>query len=144
MRPSNYIKAFTYSDNEHLLIFSTRNCSKTIIKKNAWEVLEHSAITPENESILKKVGLLVDDREEEKRSLSRARAELDYNYTVVDIIVVLNLDCNFACKYCYEGDMKGRIYMSEETAADLIDFIRQRFDYKKRLSTLISMVESPC
>jgi uncharacterized protein len=35
--------------------------------------------------------------------------------------VVLNLDCNLACGYCYEEDFRGNIYMSEATAQLLVD-----------------------
>jgi uncharacterized protein len=133
MEPSNYLKAFTHAGNKDLLLlFSTRHCSKIIISKNTWKASESCTFSPENEAVLKRLGMLVNETEEEKRSISRIFEDLNKNSSSIDIIVVLNLDCNFACKYCYEGDMKGRIYMSEETAADLIDFIRKRFDQDKK------------
>jgi uncharacterized protein len=133
MEPSNYLKAFTHADKEDLLLlFSTRHCSKITIKKDTWKASESCTLTPENEAVLKRLGMLVYDREEEKRSISCVFEELNRNNTSIDIIAVLNLDCNFACKYCYEGDLKGRIYMSEATAASLIDFIRKRFDQNKK------------
>ncbi len=39
--------------------------------------------------------------------------------------VVLNLDCNLACTYCYEGGMKGRHYMSPETARLLAEMVER-------------------
>ena len=35
--------------------------------------------------------------------------------------MVLNLDCNLACGYCYQEDFRGNIYMSEATAQLLVD-----------------------
>jgi len=133
MKPSNYHRVFAHAyKKDSLLLFSTRYCSKIIIKRNIWKSSQNTELSQESEAILKRLGMIVDDREEEKRSISCSFEELNNNNTSLDIIAVLNLDCNFACRYCYEGDMKGRIYMSEETAADLIDFIRQRFDHKKK------------
>jgi len=133
MQPSNYYKAFSFTDKrDALLLYSTRYCSKIIVEKETWKAAEMNLLSAENRSVLQRLGLLVDERDEEKKSVSCVFEELNKKSTSVDILVVLNLDCNFACKYCYEGDMKGRIYMSEGTAAALIDFIRNRLDPKKK------------
>jgi uncharacterized protein len=133
MLPSKYLKTFTPDGKEdNLLLFSTRHCSKILIDKETWKAIERCALSPENEAVLQRLGMLVKDRDEEKRSISCLFEEHNRNNTSIDIIVVLNLDCNFACKYCYEGDIKGRKYMSEATAAPLIDFIRKRFDQDKK------------
>jgi len=133
MQPSNYHKAFAPADKkDSLLLFSTRYCSKILIRKETWKAAQENALSAENEAILKGLGMLVNDGDEEKRSVSCVFEELNKNSTSIEIIVVLNLDCNFACKYCYEGDIKGRIYMSEGTAATLIDFIRKRLDQDKK------------
>ena len=39
-------------------------------------------------------------------------------------IIVLNLDCNLACTYCFEGQRKGKHYLSERTADKLLAFVR--------------------
>ncbi len=39
--------------------------------------------------------------------------------------MVLNLDCNLACPYCYEDSFRGKNYMSAETAALLVETIRR-------------------
>jgi len=40
-------------------------------------------------------------------------------------LVVMTLDCNLACTYCYEGGVKGRHYMSSEPADILINYIER-------------------
>jgi uncharacterized protein len=133
MQPSKYLKAFTHADREDsLLLFSTRYCSKLIIKRDTWEAAEHCSLPPEKEAVLSRLGMLVGNRGDEKVSVSGTFEELNKHNTSCNTIVVLNLDCNFACKYCFEGALKGRIYMSEETAADLTNFIRNRFDQNKK------------
>jgi uncharacterized protein len=134
MLPSNYLKIYPYNETQdQLILFSTMQSSKILVKKETWEAMERQLLSPENEIVLQKLGMIVEDRDEEKRAVSCHFEELNKTNTGLDIIVVLNMDCNFACKYCYEGDMKGRIYMSEGTAARLIDFIRKRFTEDKRV-----------
>jgi uncharacterized protein len=133
MLPSNYLKIYPYDEaQDQLLLFSTIQSSKILVKKEIWEAMERSLLSPENEIVLQKLGMIVEDRDEEKRAVSCHFEELNKTNTGLDLIVVLNMDCNFACKYCYEGDMKGHIYMSEGTATRLIDFIRKRFTEDKR------------
>ena len=48
------------------------------------------------------------------------------------LTIALTRACNFNCVYCYEHDRKP-IYMSDEVARDLIDFIK-RFPALARLS----------
>lgn len=133
MLPSRYLKTFSTEVKEGpFLLFSTKRCSKILINKETWKAIELSALSPENETALYRLGMLVNNRDEEIKSVSSIFEDINRNNTSIDIIAVLNLDCNFACKYCYEGDMKGRKYMSEGTAAALIDFIRKMFDQDKR------------
>jgi len=134
MLPSNYLKIYPYNEaHNQLLLFSTRLSSKILVKKETWKAMEKCLLSHEDKTVLQKLGMLVEDRDEEKRAVSGVFEELNKKNTTIDIIVVLNLDCNFACKYCFEGNMKGHIYMSEGTAAKLIDFIRKRFTEDKRV-----------
>ena len=52
--------------------------------------------------------------------------ELNTLNTSLRIIVVLNLDCNLACTYCFEGQRKGKWYLSDETADAFIAFVKNR------------------
>lgn len=133
MLPSNYLKTFMPDgENDQVLLFSTRRCSKILLNRETWKAMEACDLTPDDKSILQRLGMLIKDRDEEKRIISSVFEELNRKDTTIDIIAVLNLDCNFACKYCYEGTMKGRIYMPEGIAAKLIDFIKEVFTEDKR------------
>lgn len=53
----------------------------------------------------------------------------------LELTVVLTMACNFACPYCFEGDLKGDRRLSPETADRLIDFTARRLTPKiKKLS----------
>jgi len=51
--------------------------------------------------------------------------------------LVLNLDCNLACSYCYEGGMRGRRYMSPATALHLTEFLENGLNARGKRIELI-------
>lgn len=134
MQLSHYLKAYPCEESPgHLLLFSTRKVSKILLKKETYQTIEKKGrLAPADEALLLKLGMIVGDREEEKRAVHGLFDELNARDPGLNVIVVLNLDCNFACTYCYEGGMKGKLYMSEETADRLIDFIKENFPHSKK------------
>jgi uncharacterized protein len=133
MQLSYYLKVYPFEERpDHLLLFSTRKASKILLKEETFQSIEKGTLSPSDETLLSKLGMIVHDREEEKRAMLGLIDELNASSTGLSLMVVLNLDCNFACVYCYEGDMKGSLYMSDATAAHLIDFIKERFTQDKK------------
>ncbi|MFC1841125.1 geopeptide radical SAM maturase [Thermodesulfobacteriota bacterium] len=135
MQPSFYLKNYPSKEQpEHLFLFSTYQLSKILINEEIYKSMEQGTLSSVNEEILASIGMLVPDREEEKKSVLTLLDKINKMGPGMDFIVVLNLDCNFACKYCFEGELKGDLYMSGETADQLIGFIKGRFaDDKKTL-----------
>jgi len=128
MQISHYLKVYPCEEqSDHLLLYSTKRASLILLKKETFRAIEEGTLSSSDEALLKKIGMVVDDREEEKRSILRLMDELNDKNPELNLVVVLNLDCNFACLYCYEGDMKGNLYMTAETAGRLIDFIKEKF-----------------
>ena len=133
---SKYLKHYTSVENPgYLILFSTRQLSKIQIKEETFKAIKKGEISPENRELLVKLGILVPDAEEEKKSVLTFIEKINKYSPGLDFIVVLNLDCNFACKYCFEGDLKGNLYMSQETADSLVNFIKDKFTDNK--NTLI-------
>jgi len=135
MQLSHYLKVYPYEEKPgHLLLYSTRNASLILLKEDTYHKIEKGSLSPPDEAMLKKLGMVVEDREKEKEAALSLMDEFNETNPELQLVVVLNLDCNFACLYCYEGEMKGHLYMSAETADLLVDFIRKRFtDNKKSL-----------
>ena len=129
MQLSRYHKVYPSEENPgHVLLFSTRTVAKILVKEETYRIAkEGGALSPSSEALLAKLGILVHDREEEQRELLSFFDTLNAMNQGLNLMVALNLDCNFACTYCYEGDMKGKLYMSEETADRLVDFAKARF-----------------
>ncbi len=133
MQPSFYLKIFPWQEKPgYLLLFSTKQASKVLLKEETFRAIERETLSPSDEALLSRLGMIVHDREEEKRTAVTLIDKTNTNNPVLEIMVVLNLDCNFSCIYCYEGDMKGKLYMSDETAERLIDFIRKKLTGDKK------------
>lgn len=133
MQLSRYLKVYPCRERAgYLLLFSTKKASKILIKKETYHAMKKGFLSPSDEALLSRLGFIVEDREAEKRAMLNFFDDANSRDPVLNIIVVLNLDCNFSCIYCYEGDMKGKLYMSDETAGGLIDFIKERFTEDKK------------
>ena len=133
MQLSHYLKTYPCQEKPgHLLLFSTKRSSVIVIKEETFQAIEQATLSPSDEALLFKHGVIVPDREEEKRTMFGLLDTKNTRNPVLNSMVVLNLDCNFACLYCYEGDMKGNRYMADETAALLIDLIKKNFTGEKK------------
>jgi uncharacterized protein len=133
MPPSRYLKTFMADGRkDHVLLFSAMHCSKALVGKETLKAMETNDLTPEDEAALDRLGALVRDRDEEKKAVSCLFDEINKKIATLDVIAVLNLDCNFACRYCFEGSLKGKLYMSDRTAKGLVDFIKEHFNEDMR------------
>ena len=126
MRLSRYVKIFPYSkDHDYLLFFSTRKASKILLHKSILKSLDRGDISPSDERTLSRLGFLVTDLDEEKKEMLGILDAANRRINKFTAIVVMNLDCNLSCRYCYEGGMKGKFYMSSGTANQLVGFIER-------------------
>ncbi len=137
MQLSNYIKTYPYEETPgHFLVYSTRKTSVSLISEKVFDAIENDSLSAEDEASLLKLGIIVPDREAEKRDMRFMMDNLNAKDRCVNISVIINLSCNFTCVYCYEGGLKGSHYMSEYTAGLLINFIKERFTGNKNLINL--------
>jgi uncharacterized protein len=126
MRLSKYIKMFEYDDDpDYLIAYSTRLASAILLPKTALDQLEKGGLDPSDQETLSELGFLVSCREEEKREVLAMTADIDSRTTTFSAIVVMNVDCNLRCTYCFEGTMKGRHYISSETLRLLVGFLEK-------------------
>jgi uncharacterized protein len=125
MNLSKYCAIYpTDDDSDSVILFSTKKASAMQIDKSLLTEIERGTLDDEEIRSLTDLGFLVNSREDEKEELLRYIAECNEVDTSLSLIVALNLDCNLACPYCFEGSRKGSLYMSRETADWLIEFIK--------------------
>jgi uncharacterized protein len=133
MQLSHYLKIYPWEESQgRVLLYSTKKASKILVPEETLQSIEKGTLSPSESETLSRLGMIVDDREGEKREVSGFFDRLNGRNSVLHLTVVLNLDCNFACLYCYEGQMKGKLYMSDETGDLLVRFIEENFSEQKK------------
>ncbi len=130
---SHYLKVYPYAEKPgHLLLFSTKTASKVLIPEETFQSISDETLSSSDKALLSRLGMIVENTEEERKSVLGFLDGMHTQNSGLDIVVVLNLACNFSCVYCYEGDMKGDLFMSDDTADCLLDFIREKFTPEKK------------
>ncbi|MEW6001513.1 MAG: geopeptide radical SAM maturase [Nitrospirota bacterium] len=128
MQLSNYIKIYPHRERwGYLLLFSTKRASIILLHESVLKSIEDGNLSSSEEETLHRLGFLVQDVNEEKKEMLGLFNEVNKRRKKFNALVVTNLDCNLACRYCYEGRMKGKFYMSLETADLLINFAGRHF-----------------
>ncbi len=117
---------------DSLVVFSTRTGSKTVLRKDQFEGLDAKNISDENRRLLTRLGIIVEDPAAETAAVASLFDRTNRKSTTLTVTIVMNLDCNFACPYCYEEGVKSGRYMSTETADQLIAFIERQLTPDKK------------
>lgn len=128
MKLSRYCKIYPSKDDcNSLVLFSSLNASIIDVPNSLIEDLEKHNLSSDEKETLQELGFLViDDGEKEKEEMVKFMDDLNMINKRFDVLVAMNLDCNLACTYCFEGQRKGSFYMPPETADRLVDFIKDR------------------
>ncbi len=128
MHLSYYLKTYPCRDNpDQLLLFSTKKASAIFLDKETFQAMQSGTLSPSDEAKLEKLRMIVTDRDGEKQAVLSLLDDQNPKNKGLNMIAVLNLDCNFFCTYCFEEGVKGNLYMSDSTADSLIAFIKDKF-----------------
>ena len=128
MQLSHYVKTYPYPEMPgYRLVFSTKRFARLLVPEDVLTAIEEDDLTEEETALLLEHGIITDDPEADRREATGSLDAHNSANTELRLTVLLNMDCNFDCIYCYEGDLKGRHYLSEETAGRLVAFIEERF-----------------
>lgn len=124
MELSRFVKVYPYKDmKDHVLLFSTLTSSKILIEKKMFNQIIQNDLSDSDAKTLSELGIIVDNAEKEIVLFDKIVDNLNFTNELLGLTVLLNLDCNFSCFYCFEKGIKGHFYMSEKTANDLVKFI---------------------
>ena len=124
---SKYCKIFPHKKYpDAFILFSTKKASSVLISKSVLDDIEKDKLSSEEKETLVEVGFLVQDENTEKQEMLHFIDDLNTINKKFKAIVVLNLDCNLACRYCFEGKRKGKFYMTGETADLFVKFVRKK------------------
>ena len=123
---SFYSKIYKNPDNpESSILFSTKQVSKIEADNSLFRNIEGKLISPDDKATLIDLGFLV-DKDAERREITGFMEEMNLLNSAFRAVVVMNLDCNLACRYCFEGARKGPYYMSRKIADGIIDLVKRK------------------
>src|SRR4030043_1960023 len=127
MNLSKYLKIYHYKEQpDYRLLFSTKKAAIILLHESTLKSINGNNLSTSDEDTLSELGFLVPDADREKKEMLSFFDELNKR-NKLNAMLVMNLDCNLGCKYCYEEGMKGKFYMSAETAERLIDLIQRNY-----------------
>lgn len=143
MKASNYNIFTTIPDNSKSILFNTLYGTTSIIEPDEWSIVQGILKNPHQElelpsddqikKLLLKGQYLIDDGVDEIEVLKNRKMMGIADPNRFDVIIMPNLDCNFACPYCYESHCHSN-RMSNETQAAIIKWIANNIaNYKVML-----------
>ena len=123
---SSYVKIYR-NDDKTGMIYSALTGGVAFVAADFEERLKEGSLTPEETSALEEMDLLVENIDEERKKIAGLLDRWNETRRSLNAIVAVNLQCNLACQYCFEGDKKAAdTEMSRETADHLVEFLVKR------------------
>jgi len=125
MHLSRYLKIYPCPDQPGKnLLYSTTRSAAVLVNDAILLAASEGTLAEQEQTTLARLGFLVPNADTERKQLLHLFDTANQSQRPFSAVVVLNLDCNLACTYCYEDRFRGRHYMSPETAALLVESVR--------------------
>ncbi len=121
-----------HSIPEQVLLFSTKTGAIVLLSEEDYQALQKGITDNIDLESLTETGFLVKDVKEEHREVRRYMEDINKYNPNLTLALVLGMECNFGCSYCFEGRQKGKKAMNDRTADQLIAFIKERFTPEKK------------
>jgi len=121
---TRYLKVFeSEAGPDPLILFSTKKASIISVPSGMLTEIKSGRISEEERKDLSTLGFLCGSPATERGEMLGFIDDINGISRTFAAKVVMNLDCNLACKYCFEGQRKGKFFMSRETADLFIGFV---------------------
>ena len=123
---SKYCKIYPDTDNPgNIILFSAKRASKISVPETMPEDIRQNRLSEDESGTLTELGFLVNTGVEERDEILAFIDELNAVDKTFSVQLVMNLDCNLNCGYCFEGSRKGKHYMTKDKAAEVIEFLKK-------------------
>jgi len=128
MKLSNYCKIFPVDGaGKSFLIYSTRNAAIAEVSLGFLRRIQKGQpISEKDRRLFKRLGILVADPVHERKRMLGFMDSMNRASRFLSIKLVMNLHCNLSCRYCFEGNRKGKFYMKQETADVFAEFVKAK------------------
>jgi len=121
---SRYLKMYPVQDRPGWqLVYSTRKGSLVRLPDSVLDAARQGTLGAADEATLRRLEILVEDPAAERAAMEDLVKRTNVRSTKFKATVVLNLDCNLACPYCYEDYYRGKKYMTAQVARQTVDHI---------------------
>lgn len=107
-----------------------------LMPDSALSAIENGSLAAPLQETLFRLGILINDPEQEVREMIGFFDRLVDAQSVFTALIVLNLDCNLACTYCYEHNVKTKQYVTREVIDAFIKRVR-RLDFRKTKQVVV-------
>ncbi len=121
---SRYLKI--YPDREapgYFLLYSTKKSSTVRLSAALLADAQEGTLSAEHLATLKRLEMVVDDPAAERAEMAGLVDSTNAKSSRFKATLVLTLDCNLACPYCYEEGFRGGFAMSDETARLFVEYV---------------------
>ncbi len=123
---SRYLKSFPDPDRPgSVLLYSTRKGSLARVSERLLAAARDGSLGGSEQDILRQLELWVDDPATERETMANLVEHTNSRSAIFSATVVLTLDCNLACPYCFEDHFRGNHAMTAETARLLVEHVRR-------------------
>jgi len=124
MQLSRFLKIYPCPDRPgSMLLYSTKRSALLRIPEATLRAAQDGTLSGADRDTLVRLGFLVPDPAAERIEMRDIFVNANRQRRQFNAVVVLNLDCNLACSYCYEDNFRGNFYMSPETADALVETV---------------------
>ena len=121
---SRYLKIYSDPDRpDSYLLYSTKKGSIVRLPAALLEAAKDGLLPERHFETLKRLEIVVDDLAAERETMLGLVDGSNARSRRFKATVVLTLECNLACPYCYEDHFRGDLAMNEATADLLVDHI---------------------
>ena len=124
MHLSRYLKIYPSLDKPgSYILYSTRKGSIVQLSEALLNAARNGTLGEKDQAALQRMEILVEDPAAERDAMESLVKRTNSRSTKFKATVVLNLDCNLACPYCYEGNYRGKKYMDQTVARQFVDYV---------------------
>ena len=133
MQLTPYLVSFPLPDDPaQALLFAVKTGALVLLPHETFSSLQRGEVVADCRDELVEMGFLVPDQEEERQEVLGYLDEINRINPGLTVSVILGMECNFACRYCYEGAQKGQLAMSDATVEQLVAYLQERFGPEKQ------------
>lgn len=128
---SRYVKIYQSPTGAgYKLIYSTKRASMALVRDVTLDAIESASLPDSQQQTLFQLGILHANPDLELQEMLHFFDRLNHVQSVFTALIVLNLDCNLACSYCYEDGIKAKQYISRDTIDGFIEYVKA-LDFSK-------------